>query len=168
MTRVGRGAAVVAALGVFGLLGGCQHRPANGAAPTRAHFHLEEPAGSADGVPFILPRSEVRIVVGDLPVFTTADFARVAAAEVELGRCLLFELTGEASQDLSRLTASAQGRRLVLLVDGVALGARRIDTVFTDGRILIFAEVPNDRLVELANSIAAGSLAGRKKSDRIP
>jgi hypothetical protein len=100
-----------------------------------------------------LPQSEVRVAVAPKPVLTEFDFADVEMAEAELGRCLAFRLTPEASRDLYRITASHQGRRLVLMVNGAALGARRIEAPATDGVVMIFAEVPDAELPALTRGL---------------
>ncbi len=118
---------------------------------TFARFFLEQNAPQSVWV--ALPQSEVRVAVAPKPVFTEFDFADVEMVEAELGRCLAFRLTPAASHDLYRLTASSQGRRLVLMVNGTALGARRIEAPFAEGVVTIFVEVPDDALPALTRSL---------------
>ena len=65
----------------------------------------------------------------------------------------MFQLTSSASRDLYRLTASHQGRRLALFVDGTALGARRIEAPWVDGTVLVFVEVPDETLPQLVSDL---------------
>lgn len=116
--------------------------------PVPLRFYLEAAPGEVS-VPVVLPRSGSRIFVGSKPVFTEYDVANVDLAEVELGRCLMFELTPTAAQALSRLSSDYEGRRLVLLLDGDPVGARPIDEPLNDGRLLVFIERPDAVLPEL-------------------
>lgn len=126
---------------------GCATEPARPAATAVARFFLE--AARGDGAQATLPRSEVSIAIQPKPVITEFDLASVELAEVELGRCLLFQLTPEGGRDLYRLTAVNQGRRLVLVVNGEPLGARRIERPIEGGALLIFVERPDEELPAL-------------------
>lgn len=125
--------------------------------PTLARFFLE--AADARGTTLTLPQSEVRISVNARPVFTEGDIINVEIAQVELGRCLAFQLSSSATRDCYRLTASNQGRRLVLAINGEPFGARRIERPIADGLVMIFVEVPDAALPQLVadmkRSIAA-------------
>ena len=77
--------------------------------------------------------------------------------EVELGRCLMFKLTPAAARDLYRLSVQSQGRRLVLVVNGAPLGARRIERPFDDGTVLIFAEINDTELPALVGNMRKSS-----------
>ena len=137
---------------VLGLLfaAGCQSPPPPDYSPTLARFFLENPSGA---VGMRLPQSGVQLAVAPKPVLTEFDFVDVAVAQVELGRCLMFQLTPAAARDLYRLSVPNQGRRLVLVVNGVPLGARRIDRPLDDGAVLVFAEVADEALLSLANNL---------------
>lgn len=118
-----------------------------------ARFFLESTRDGAGNA--TLPRSDVTISILPKPVITEFDLASVEIAEVELGRCLMFQLTPAASRDLYRLTASRLGQRLVLFLDGQAVGARRIDHAIEDGALLIFVEKPDEALTGLVKSLRA-------------
>lgn len=118
-----------------------------------ARFFLE--ARSGEGGLATLPRSGSKIAVGVKPVLTEFDLVDVQVARVELGDCLLFRLTPSAARDLYRLTGANQGARLVLVLNGEPLGARRIDHPFDDGTILIFVEVADGALQSLAAQLRA-------------
>src|SRR5687768_13212466 len=132
------------ALGVVGvgilLAGlGCQ----SSAAPRdytamAARFFLE--AANTDGTPVILPQSGVRLSVNSKPVITEGDIINVELVQVDLGKCLLIQLTPSATRDFYRLSVTHQGRRLVMTIDGETVGARRLDGVITNGVIYVFVE----------------------------
>lgn len=145
---------------VAGWLAGCgtpSHAPADGAV---ARFVLEADRGET--VTLTLPRSDVRIAVAPKPVMTEFDVAGVEVAETELGPCLMFRFTGWAARDLYRLTAQHRGARLVLLIDGVPLGARRIEAPVEDGTWRVFVEVPDAELTALAARLRVKTEALRR------
>lgn len=132
------------------MLGGCQSAPANQPAPAPlvARLYLETKPEEA-GVPVQLPQSGVVIRIAPKPVFVEYDLANAEIAQVELGRCLLLQLTPAAARDLYRLSVAANGRRLALSLNDAFLGARRIEQAMTDGVILVFVESPDEQLPEL-------------------
>jgi hypothetical protein len=132
--------------------------------PARAQFFLESVDGR--GIAVLLPQSGVKIPVNAQPVISEGDIVNVELAQVELGRCLMFQLTPPAARDLYRLTGSHQGRRLVLLVDGAALGARQIDRPISDGNVLVFAEVPDAALPMLVDNLKKTALANQRELAR--
>lgn len=119
---------------------------------TVARFVIEADAGQP-AVNVALPVSGVVLRVQPKPVITEFDIVGVAEAQVEMGRCLAFRLTGSAARDLYRLTGSNIGSRLVLVVDGQPLGARVIDRPIEGGVIFIFAEMPDAELAELVANL---------------
>lgn len=100
-----------------------------------------------------LPQSGVQVAINPKPVFTENDLTGVELVQVELGKCLLFQLTPAAGRDLYRMSASNQGRRLVLLLNGEPVGARRMDGALSGGMIFIFVELPDDRLEGLVTDL---------------
>lgn len=138
------------------LLAGC-NSPRATPQTAVARFVLEADAAQA-GVTATLPVSGVSVRVLPKPVITEFDIVGVAEAQVEMGRCLAFRLSGSAARDLYRLSVANLGSRLVLLIDGQTIGARVIDRAIEGGVIFIFAEVPDadlPRLVENLNSTVA-------------
>ena len=118
--------------------------------PKLACFFLEALGGA---VGLTLPQRGLQLAVSSKSVLTEYYFPDVSIAQVELGRCLMFRLPAAAARDLYRLTVPNQGRRLVLVVDGVPLGARRIDRPFDDGAVLVFAGVANSELPGIAENL---------------
>jgi hypothetical protein len=129
--------------------------------PQAARFYLESASG--DGTPLRLPQSGVNLAVNSKPVITEGDIANVDLVQVDLGKCLYFQLTPTASRDFYRMSVTHQGRRLVLVIDGVALGARRIDGAITNGVVYIFAEVPDEALPKLVENLKKSAAALQKE-----
>ena len=150
---------------VAGALGGCQST----AAPrdyktTWARFFLE--SGSADGTPLTLPQSGVHLTVNSKPVISEGDIANVELVQVDLGKCLLFQLTPTAARDFYRLSVTHQGRRVVLVVDGTPLGARRIDGVIANGSIFVFVEMPESEMPAFVENLKKSSIAFQRELAR--
>ena len=101
----------------------------------------------------VLPISGVKISVNSKPIITEFDIVHVDVAKSDMGQFLVFQLTADAARDLYRYTGDNQGRRLVLAINGRALGARLIDHPFSSGAIAIFAEVPDEELPKLVKNL---------------
>lgn len=129
--------------------------------PSWARFFLESASG--EGTPITLPKSRVNVVVNMKPVFTEGDLLNVELVQVDLGKCLLFQLTPSASRDFYRLSGSHQGRRIVLVVDDSPLGARRIDGAIGDGAIFIFVELADEELPALVENLKKNFAATQKE-----
>lgn len=149
---------------LLGLTASCGHTPPVDFHPMTARFFLE---AQDDRAPvMVLPRSGVSIAIEAKPVVSEFDFITVEVARVELGECLLFQLDGAAARDLYRMTTVHQGRRLVLLVNGAPMGARRIEQPWDDGRILVFVEVADQALPALAADIRRTATEVRRKAQK--
>ena len=157
--------AMVLAGGLIGLASGCQSAPeAKNYTTVSARFFLE--SGSADGMPLTLPQSGVRVTVNGKPVVSEGDIINVELVQVDLGKCLLFQLSPSASRDFYRMSVTHQGRRLVLLLDGVPMGARRIDGAITNGSVFVFVEVPESDLPALVDNLKKSSVAMQRELAR--
>lgn len=144
--------------------GGCQSAPPRDYTSLSARFFLE--AANVDGTPVTLPQSGVRLSVNSKPVITEGDILNVELVQVDLGKCLLVQLTPSASRDFFRLSATHQGRRLVMTVNGDAIGARRIDGVITNGALFVFVEVAEDKLPALVDNLKKSSIAIQREIAR--
>ena len=137
---------------------GCQAaKPARDTTLTRARFFLE--AADARGTEIVLPQSGVRLVMNMKPVLTEGDIVNVELAQVDLGQCLVFQLTPAAARDFYRLSASHQGRRLALVLNGSPVGARRVDGPIADGVLFVFVEVPDSTLPKLVEELKRSTAA---------
>lgn len=120
--------------------------------PLVARFFLEAKRNEA-GVPVTLPRSGLNIAIAPRPVLVEYDIVNAELVQVELGRCLLVQLTPAASRDLYRLSVSSVGRRLVISLNDEVLGARQIEGAMADGMVMIFLEVSDDLLPEIVERL---------------
>lgn len=130
-----------------------------------ARFLIE--ADSAKGALEVsLPISGVRVRVAPKPVVTEFDIRSVTEAEVEMGRCVLFQLSPAASRDLYRLSASNIGRRLVVVLNGEPLGARVMERPLEAGMLFIFLEVPDESLPDLVENLNHTTMLIQKEDAR--
>jgi hypothetical protein len=156
---------VLAGLVACGLGAGCQSaaQPRDYTTLT-ARFFLE--SAQADGTPLMLPQSGVRLSVNSKPVITEGDIVNVELVQVDLGKCLLIQLTPSATRDFYRISVAHQGRRLAMVVNGNALGARRLDGVITNGVLYVFVEVPENELPALVDNLKKSSVAMQRELAR--
>ncbi len=159
----------VVSLGLLTVFAGCasslsKRKPEDMAL---VRFMLESSSDEAAGT-VRLPRSETVIAIAPKSLFTEFDIAGCSVVDNEFGKSLAFQLTPQAGRDLFRVTASNQGLRLVTVVNGVAVGARRIERPWNDGYILTYVELPDDKLEKLAKDIAGTSKDAQKDMDKRP
>ncbi len=113
-----------------------------------------------------LPKSGVRVTIGPKPVFTEGDIVNVELMQVELGKCLMFQFTPAAARDLYRVSGSNQGRRLVLFLNNVVVGARRMEMPLSEGRFLVFVELEDSALPALVENLKKTSVALQRAAAR--
>lgn len=134
-------------------LGGCQTaKVPTDYEPLVARFFIEAKTNEAS-IALQLPVSGVSIAVNPRPVIVEYDIVNAEMARVEMGACLMVQLTSAAARDLYRFSVSNQGRRLVLSLNDAPFGVRRIEQAMTEGAILIFVEVPDAELPQLVNRL---------------
>src|SRR5438046_2418073 len=92
----------IVAIVALAALAGCQSTTPRDYTPTLARFFLESTDPRA--VPVVLPKSGVKLALAATPVLTEGDIVNVEVAQVDLGRCLLFQLTPAATRDLYRFS----------------------------------------------------------------
>jgi hypothetical protein len=159
------------AVGALALLAGCNTTRSVSPTPYEplvARLFLEAKRGEA-GIGVTLPRSGLTINVAPRPVLVEYDIVNAEVAQVELGRCLLLQLTPAAARDLYRFSVASLGRRLVLSLNDQVVGARPIDAAIADGVILIFLELPDEELAPLVERLkltAADVAAAARKARR--
>ncbi len=154
---------LIALLGGLFLFSGCQmSEPSPLDQPLVARFFLEARPGTP-GVTVQLPVSKVALNINPKPVLVEYDIANVEFAKVDLGWCLYFQFNSAAARDLYRLSAANLGGRLVLALNDMPVGARRLDQAIADGGLLIFIELPNEELPPIAERLKRTAAAIAKK-----
>jgi hypothetical protein len=73
--------------------------------------------------------------------------------KVDMGVALLVQTRGQGLRDLYRASVSNMGNRIVFMVNGNAIGARRIDGAIQDGNFYTFVEVDDEELGQLVLDI---------------
>jgi len=151
---------------LFGFAG-CQSPPARSekVTPLMVRFYLEARPGETT-VEVQLPQSGVLLGVAPKPVFSEYDIVNAEVARVELGLCLLVQLSPSASRDLYRLSVPAQGRRLVLALNGIFLGVHRIEQAMSDGAVPVFLEVADEQLPGIVHQIKLAATALARSPDQ--
>ena len=146
---------LVVLLGLVAGGGGCAATPkTKNYTPAVPRFFLEV-QGQTSGDELTLPKSGVKIIANAKPVLTETDITAVELVQVELGKCLAFQLAPTAARDFYRMSVVAQGRRLVVSINDTPLGARRIDGPIADGVIFVFVELADEILPELVTNLKA-------------
>lgn len=132
----------------------------------RARFAIESPARNEYSALVKMPLSEVEIAVQPEAVISEFDYLSVEPVKLELGTCLFFRLKPAAARDFYGITVANQGKRLVLLINGKPVGARRIEAPIADGRIHIFVEAPDEAVEELGEQLRKTNVEIQKKLSR--
>ena len=114
--------------------------------------------GSMGGRMVTLPVSGTTIAVRQEPVVNEFEIRNVELVTVDLGLALLIQVSEKGARDLYRAAVANTGGRIVLSVNGNAIGARRIHAPIEDGNLYTFVELPDDALgdlvLELKDSLA--------------
>ncbi len=134
--------------------------------PTAARFYIEASDGDAFASA-VLPVSGARVSVSNKPFITEADIVHVDVEQSDMGRYLVFHLTPSATRDLYRFTGNNQGRRIVVAINGIPLGARQIDAPFNGGYIAMFVEIPEDQLPLLIKNLNGTSTEIQKAAAKL-
>ena len=119
--------------------------------------------GVMQGTIVKLPVSGTTITIQDQPFINEFDILNVEMVKVDIGVALLLQVSPQASRSLYRRSISNMGGRIVLMVSGNAIGARRIDGAIEDGNFYTFVEVDDEELGKLVFDMKA-SLATIQKN----
>ena len=109
--------------------------------------------GAASGQTVTLPVSRTTVSIQGYPVVNEFDILNVEMVKVDMGVALLVQTGGQGARDLYRASVSNMGSRIVFMVNGNAIGARRIDGAIQDGNFYTFVEVDNEELAQLVLDI---------------
>ncbi|MEN8662839.1 MAG: hypothetical protein ACN4GF_04990 [Lentimonas sp.] len=105
--------------------------------------------GNLNGESVTLPLSRTQISLQKDPAVSEFDIANIELVKVDLGLALLIQVSERGSRALYRASVTNNGGRIVLMINGNAIGARRIDGAIQDGKFFTFVELPDDDLEEL-------------------
>jgi hypothetical protein len=140
------------------LAGGCHTAPKKADyASMSARFFMEARSGE-QGLPIKLPLSGVTLDVDPRPILLEFDIARVQLVDGEFGKGLMFVLTQQASRDLYRISASSQGRRLVLSLNGTPVSATPFTGPLGSGAVVVYPELDPEKMAELARDLDLTSI----------
>ena len=129
---------------------------------TRGHIDYAYEEGFGPTV-VKLPVSGTIISIQDQPLVDEFNVLNVELVKVDIGLALLVQVSTQGSRSLYRGSISNMGGRIVLMINGNAMGARRIDGSIEDGNFFTFVEVSDEELGKLVFDIKA-SLASIKKN----
>ncbi|MEC8219669.1 MAG: hypothetical protein VX014_03465, partial [Verrucomicrobiota bacterium] len=101
----------------------------------------------------ILPVSRTKVSIQGDPIVNEFDILNVEMVKVDMGVALLVKTGGQGARDLYRASVSNMGSRIVFMVNGNAIGARRIDGAIQDGNFYTFVEVDDEELGQLVLDI---------------
>jgi len=104
---------------------------------------------SMGGDTAVLPKSGTTINIQADPIVTEFDIRNVELVKVDRGMALLLQVDGKGARDLYRASVTNMGGRIVLMVNGNPIGARRIDGAIPDGNLYTFVEVDDAELEQL-------------------
>ncbi|MGJ8639330.1 MAG: hypothetical protein ACSHYA_08040 [Opitutaceae bacterium] len=109
--------------------------------------------GSLIGEQVTMPDSKAKISLNKEPLVNEFEIINVDLVKVELGLALLVQVSERGSRALYRASVTNNGNRVVLLINGNPVGARRLDGAIADGNLYTFVELPDDELEQLVIDI---------------
>jgi hypothetical protein len=114
--------------------------------------------GGLTGAVATLPVSGTKIQLQRDPLVSEFEIRNVELVKVDLGLALLLQVSEKGARELYRASVSNNGGRVVLEINGNAIGARRFDGAITDGNLYTFVEIPDDELEQLVFDLKASIL----------
>ncbi len=109
--------------------------------------------GALTGAVAVLPASGTKIELQKNPLANEFDIVNVELVKVDLGMALLVQLSEKGARELYRASVTNNGGRVVLTINGNAIGARRFDGAIADGVLYTFVEIPDSELPQLVLDI---------------
>jgi len=102
-----------------------------------------------------LPISGTTIKLEREPVVAEYDIINVEMVKVELGLAIMIQVTDKGARELYRRSVTNLGSRIVLTVNGQAIGARRLSGTIEDGQFFTFVEIPEEELSQFVLDLKA-------------
>ncbi|MEE4248809.1 MAG: hypothetical protein V2I33_25815 [Kangiellaceae bacterium] len=109
--------------------------------------------GNLGGETLVLPVSGTTLHVSDEPLVDEFEIVDVDMVKVEMGLAVMVEVTDKGARDMYRKSVTNMGGRIVLTVNGNAVGAQRITRAIDDGKFYTFVEVDDEELGQLVLDI---------------
>ena len=109
--------------------------------------------GATRGDTVTLPVSRTTVSILGEPVVNEFDILNVEMVKVDMGVALLVQTDVRGTRNLYRASVSNMGSRIVFMVNGNAIGARRIDGAIQDGNFYTFVEIDDEELGQLVLDI---------------
>ena len=109
--------------------------------------------GATSGETVTLPVSRTTVSIQGDPVVNEFNILNVEMVKVDMGMALLVQTGGQGARNLYRASVSNMGSRIVFMVNGNAIGARRIDGAIQDGNFYTFVEIDDEELGQLVLNI---------------
>jgi hypothetical protein len=114
----------------------------------------------------VLPISGSHITVRAKPLYAEWDISQASAFETDFGPAIVLMLRADAAADFYRTTISNQGRRFVVTINGLPMGAHYIERPIQDGRVAFFLEMADEQVPEVARLITRTSEEIRKEAGK--
>jgi hypothetical protein len=130
--------------------------------PVIVQFNLETPNADASTAT-ALPLSGQRIAYDPTPVLNESDIIGVKIEQTQMGSCTIFSLTDEATRGLYRVSATHQGFRLVVTLNGVPTGIIKLGQAISTGTLPVYLEIPDTDLPELVKGMNATCVEIQKR-----
>ncbi len=120
--------------------------------PVLCRFYLETPNGDPNAAE-PLPLSGLRVATGTDPVLMETDIGAVNIGKTGDALYLVFHLRSDAARALYQITTQNIGRRLVLRINGDAVGVLKVTGPIGNGSIAMYVELADSGLAELVKNI---------------
>lgn len=138
---------------LLGLLSGCKKEPENLKVPRLMIESRGVNYGNMHDNVVTLPVSGSQIQIQQEPLVNEFEIVNVEMVQVSLGMAMLVQVSEKGARDLYRGSVTNMGSRVVLMVNGNAIGARRLDGAITNGDFYTFVEVDDSELGQLVLDI---------------
>jgi len=109
--------------------------------------------GALTGDSLTLPVSGTTIRIQDEPLVNEFEIVNVELVKVDMGMALLVQVSEKGARELYRKSVTNMGGRVVLTINGNAIGARRLDGAIENGDFYTFVEVDDEELGQLVIDI---------------
>lgn len=131
-------------LGLLTLLSGCRDEPPEHI--LRVYLSSDNAAYAKKTRSFQLPVSEQEVQVTKEPLFMEGDIIEVDLAQVKMGKGILLHMDSAATRQLYRTSVASNGGKLILTINGKAIGYRPLKGAIQSGKLFMFVEMRDKKL----------------------